>query len=81
VQVFPVLVGSRGSGHDGDCRSYTEVRGGGGCFPKRPSPPSARAAGQMLLGAAGLARAGDAARAARRMSVLEAVEAIEAQPG
>ena len=60
----------------GDCddRRYADVRGGGGHFPERPSPPSARAA-ERVLQAAGLA---GAAEAARLLSVRKAVEAVEA---
>jgi hypothetical protein len=54
-----------------------EVRGGGGSFSERPSPPNGRAAARVL-NAAGLV---GAAKAATQISVRDAVEAMEAQQG
>ena len=53
------------------------MRGGGGRFPERLSPPNARVAERMLL-SAGLA---GAAGLARQLSVSEAVETVEGCPG
>jgi hypothetical protein len=76
---------------DGPRGRYADVRGGGGVFPERPSPPSGRAAALVLQEEGRLlrmkARMPEAARLmqageiAMRMSVRAAVEAIETQPG
>jgi hypothetical protein len=58
-------------------RRYSEMRGGGGRFPDRPSPPSSRVV-ERVLHSAGLT---GAAGLARQLSVREALETVEAYHG